>query len=162
MCITRKPLWFMSQRMIEFEFSNPPSPLEGLKIGYALMFADGGASIVEPLRTFETLGPAIRTVRWLLQLPLFVKRLYAWALRTFSRPYGRNEVWASLLEGFHAKSASEVCGLVVRRDEYRAAWFEAMREQRLDFVLTLPHALPAMPKGQFVRTACCKCISCSF
>lgn len=133
--------------LIHLICSSPPSSLEGLRIGYSLMFADGGASVVEPLRTFETLGPAISTVRTMLQTPLFIKELYAWTLRTFSRPSGRNETWASLLEGFHSKTASEQRKLTVQREEYRAAWHEAMREQEVDFVLTVPYALPGMPKG---------------
>lgn len=128
-------------------YSTAPSPLKGLKIGYQLMFADGGASIVAPLRTFESLGPAVSTVRTLLQLPHFLKRFYAWILRTFSRPFGRNEAWASLVEGFHPKSASEQWKLTIEREEYRAAWHRAMRDQGVDFVLTVPHALPPMPKG---------------
>ncbi|KAI0746876.1 amidase signature enzyme [Daedaleopsis nitida] len=124
---------------------HPPSPLEGLKIGYQLMFSDGAASILAPLRTGERISPALRTVRTLLRLPRWFKRLHATLLRWLSRPLGRNDAWAALLEVFHPKSAREERALVCEREAYRAAWHAAWTREGLDFVLTAPHALPAVP-----------------
>ncbi|KAH9941326.1 amidase signature enzyme [Epithele typhae] len=124
---------------------HPPSPLEGLKIGYQLMFADGGASAFIPLRTGESISPALRTVRTILRLPLWLKRLQASFLRWWSTPKGRNDAWADLLACFHPRSALEEHGLVLQRDAYRARWHDAWRREGLDFVLTPVHALPAMP-----------------
>ncbi|OSD08106.1 amidase signature enzyme [Trametes coccinea BRFM310] len=125
---------------------SPPDPLEGLKIGYQLMFSDGAASILAPRRTGETVNPALLTVRLLLRLPLFVKRLHATLLRWLSRPRGRNESWAALLETFHPRTPREERTLVGARDAFRAAWHDAWVAQGVDLVLTAPHALPAMPK----------------
>ncbi|OBZ77774.1 Fatty-acid amide hydrolase 1 [Grifola frondosa] len=125
---------------------HPPSPVELLKIGYQLMFSDGGACVTDPLRTFESISPAIRTVRFMLRLPLFEKKLAAMLLRWFSRPLGRNDAWAGLFEVLHSKSAAEERRLIVQREEHKAAWHAAMREQGLDFILTVPHALPPVPK----------------
>ncbi|TFK90340.1 amidase signature enzyme [Polyporus arcularius HHB13444] len=123
----------------------PPSPLEGLKIGYQLMFSEGAASVMAPLRAGEHISPAVRTVRTILRLPLWLKKLHAKLLRWLSRPLGRNDAWASLLEVFHPKSALEERRLVVEREAYRATWHEAWNREGLDFVLTVPHALPAVP-----------------
>ncbi|KAI0372038.1 amidase signature enzyme [Pilatotrama ljubarskyi] len=125
---------------------SPPSPLEGLKIGYQLMFSDGAASILEPRRLGEYINPALLTVRFMLRLPLWLKKLNAAFLRWFSRPWGRNDAWASLLEIFHPRTALEERRLIVERDAYRAAWHEAWRREGLDLLLTVPHALPAIPK----------------
>ncbi|KAI8986893.1 amidase signature enzyme [Trametes punicea] len=125
---------------------SPPSPLEGLKIGYQLMFSDGAVSVLEPRRSGEFVNPALLTVRFILRLPLWLKKIQATFLRWFSRPRGRNESWASLLEIFHPRTALQERKLVVQRDAYRAAWHDAWHEQGLDLLLTVPHALPAMPK----------------
>ncbi len=100
---------------------------------------------MEHLRAGEHISPAIRTVRTILRLPLWFKKLHATFLRWFSRPRGRNDAWASLLEVFHPKTAFQERKLVVQREAYRAAWHEAWRTEGLDFVLTVPHALPAVP-----------------
>ncbi|KAH9852547.1 amidase signature enzyme [Lenzites betulinus] len=123
----------------------PPSPLEGLKVGYQLMFSDGAHSVLADKRLGEFVGPALLTVRFILRLPLWLKRLNATFLRWFSRPWGRNEAWAALLEVFHPRTAYEERALVVERDAYRAAWFDAWRDAKLDLLLTVPHALPAVP-----------------
>ncbi|TBU28525.1 amidase signature enzyme [Dichomitus squalens] len=124
----------------------PPSPLEGLKIGYQLMFSEGARSVTDPLRSGEYISPALRTVRLILRLPLWLKKLQATLLRWFSRPWGRNDAWASLTEVFHPKTALEERRLVVALEAYKAAWHEAWKRERLDFVLTAPHALPAVPR----------------
>ncbi|KAI0777764.1 amidase signature enzyme [Trametes elegans] len=124
----------------------PPSPLDGLKIGYQLMFSDGGASILEARRSGEFVNSALLTVRFILRLPLWLKRLQATFTRWFSRPWGRNEAWASLLEVFHPCSPLEERRLILEREAYRAAWHEAWHRQGLDLLLTAPHALPAISK----------------
>ncbi|KAI0635257.1 amidase signature enzyme [Trametes polyzona] len=124
---------------------SPPSPLEGLKIGYQLMFSDGAESVLASRRIGEFVNPALLTVRFILRLPLWLKQFNAMLLRWFSRPWGRNDAWAALLEVFHPRTAREERDLVVQRDAYRAAWHTAWRDAELDFLLTVPHALPAMP-----------------
>ena len=104
-------------------------------------------SVTSRLRTSEFISPALRTVRTMLLLPLFVKIIWAFLLRILSRPFGRNEAWASLLEVFHPKSVSEERSLISQRESYRAAWHRTWQEQNVDFVLTVPHALPPMPRG---------------
>lgn len=94
------------------------------------------------------MNEAVLTVRSLLQLPLFAKKLMATLLRYTSRPAGRNDNWASLIEVLHPRTAAEERDLIVRRDEYRAAWHKALKNQGIDFVLTVPHACPPIPRGK--------------
>ena len=98
------------------------------------------------LRTGEYISPALRTVRLILRLPLWLKRFQARCLRWFSRPWGRNDAWAALLEVMHPKTTLAERELIVQREAYRAAWHEAWYAEGLEFVLTVPHALPAVPR----------------
>ncbi|KZT10329.1 amidase signature enzyme [Laetiporus sulphureus 93-53] len=123
----------------------PPSILEGLKIGYQLMFADGGASLRSLRRWGESTNGAQAAALLLLSLPLWIKVLFAFMLRTCSRPWGRNDTWAALVEVFNACSVEREHALNVERERYKRAWGEAMAD--LDFLLTVPHAIPAVPKG---------------
>jgi len=106
-----------------------------------------GAALAAPLQSGENVNSAQSTVRRMLQLPLFVKLLYALILRFCSRPAGRNDAWASLIEVFHEKSTVEEHKLIIAKEAYKAEWHRARQEQGLDFVLTVPHALPPVPLG---------------
>ena len=103
-------------------------------------------SVTDPLRSGEYISPALRTVRLILRLPLWLKKFQATLLRWFSRPWGRNDAWASLIEVFDPRTALEERKLIVEREAYKAAWHEAWKREGLDFVLTAPHALPAVPR----------------
>jgi hypothetical protein len=48
----------------------------------------------------------------------------------------------------HPKSVVDVRELVAQREQYRAAWHAHWIESGLDFVLTVPHALPAFKHGE--------------
>ncbi|KAJ3558890.1 hypothetical protein NM688_g666 [Phlebia brevispora] len=133
-----------------FDF-DAPSPVEGLKIGFPLAFADGGqckfgVSLLAPLRRGEVINPAISLLVNTCCLPSIVRNAVASYIRWFSRPAGRNDVFADLLACLGRSTASEERALIVRRDEYRDKWREAMRAQGIDFVMSVPHALPPMPK----------------
>ncbi|KAG8216593.1 amidase signature domain-containing protein [Butyriboletus roseoflavus] len=122
---------------------NPPSVIEGFGIGLQLCFSDAGAGYFEPLRRDEKLDPVMSGSKSLLQMPLFIKKIIA----TFTRHLTGDEVWASLIEKMHTKTASEERALVVARDEYRLRWNDAWEAEGLDFVLTVPHPMPAIPTG---------------
>ncbi|THH32570.1 hypothetical protein EUX98_g1621 [Antrodiella citrinella] len=119
--------------VVEF---TPPNPITGLKIGKCLL---------NPLSPNETINGAISSICSLVSLPLFVKRLMAAYLRYFSRPAGRNDDWASLIESLHTKTAAEERSLIVQREQYKAAWRQAMKDQGVDFILSPVHALPPLP-----------------
>ena len=71
----------------------------------------------------------------------------AWMLRKFSSPAGRNNDWATLLEGFgECHSIEEERELFVKKDMYLAEWNRSLNENNLDFILNLPFPMPAIPK----------------
>ncbi|KAF9220805.1 amidase signature enzyme [Gyrodon lividus] len=133
----------------------PPSIAEGLNIGFQLCFSDSGAGVFNPLRKDEKLDPVLTGVKSLLGMPLFVKQFMAMLTRKFTG----DEVWASMLEKLHTKTSSEERALVVAREEYRARWHEAWEAEGLDFVLTVPHPLPAIPAGTAEKVTL---VSCGF
>ena len=83
-----------------------------------------------------------------LRLPRFLIKLYAW----FYRHILRNEVYASLVEGWSVKNVRELYTLVGQRENYRTGWFEYWKEEKLDLVLTVPNVLPAIRHGDNRRT----------
>ncbi|KAI0795455.1 amidase signature domain-containing protein [Abortiporus biennis] len=124
---------------------NPPSTLEIIKVGFSLMFADGGKTLSAPARPGETISSAIKTVVSVVGLPLLVKNVMASILRLTST---RNEAWAQIIDILHIRTTSEERQLCVQRDKLRHAWLKAMKEeQNLDFILTVPHSLPNVPHG---------------
>ena len=76
-------------------------------------------------------------------VPLFLKRIYAWYLRHIRG----DPLYAGLIENWHEKTIEEYLALVARREGYRERWHAMMRDQSLDFILTVPNALPAVPHG---------------
>ncbi|CCM04743.1 uncharacterized protein FIBRA_06933 [Fibroporia radiculosa] len=125
-----------------------PNIVEGLKIGYKLLFSDGGETLLAPMRKGETLNGGLLNATRLLQLPLFVKKALALLLRSLSRPTGRNDAWAALLETFHEMTPADERRTIVEREAYRAAWHTEWQAQGIDFVLTIPHSLPPIPRGE--------------
>lgn len=90
--------------------------------------------------------PAFRALR----LPRFVMKIYAWYLRYIRR----DPIYAGLVDNFYEKSVSEYYALIAKREDYRARWFRVWRDtevegargdEGVDFILTVPNALPAVP-----------------
>ncbi|EIW77248.1 amidase signature enzyme [Coniophora puteana RWD-64-598 SS2] len=136
---------------------NPPSPYEGLKLASQLLLADGGRTTSAPFRTGESNDPGMVPAFRALRLPRVVMRLYA----AFYRYIMRDAVYAGLIETFYEKTVQEYYALIAARESYRAAWFKVWRGvqvetgaggvggegEGVDFVLTVPNALPALPHG---------------
>ncbi|KAF8842043.1 amidase signature enzyme [Paxillus ammoniavirescens] len=129
---------------------NPPSPYEGLQIASQLLLADGGKTASKPFHSFETndagMIPAFRALR----LPRFIMKIYAWYVRYVRR----DPIYAGLVDNFYEKSVAEYYALIARREDYRARWFKVWRgtevegalgDEGVDFILTVPNALPAVP-----------------
>lgn len=83
-----------------------------------------------------------------LRLPRFLIKLRAW----FYRHILRDEVYASLVEGWSMKNIQEVYALVKQRENYREKWFEYWQKEKLDLMLTVPNATPAIKHGDSRRT----------
>lgn len=99
--------------------------------------------MVKPMRLFESNDPGVFQARVMFALPRWVKRVYAWYLRRIRR----DEIYAGLIEGWSEKRITEYLPLVAKREGYRKEWFDMWQELDLDFVLTVPNALPAVPHG---------------
>ncbi|KAG2097013.1 amidase signature domain-containing protein [Suillus discolor] len=121
----------------------PPSIPEGLNAGLQLCFGDGGAAFFGAVRKDEKLDPVMVAIKSLLGMPLWLKKFMAMVTRKSTG----DEVWASMLETIHLKSPAEERVLVVSRDEYREKWHQAWEDEKFDFLLTVPHSLPAIPAG---------------
>ncbi|KAG6334990.1 hypothetical protein ID866_4091, partial [Astraeus odoratus] len=113
---------------------DPPSPYEGLQIASQLLLADGGKTVAKPFRSFEGNDAGA----------------YAWYLRYIRR----DSIYAGLVENFYEKTVEEYYTLIAQREDYRARWFQLWRgaqvdgslgDNGIDFVLTVPNALPAVP-----------------
>ena len=105
--------------------------------------ADACKIVTRPIQYGEWNDLGVQQARKMFTLPRWVKRLYAWYIRIVQK----DEVYAGLIENWHEKSVEEYLGLIAEREDYRARWFEMWNEEGLDFVLTVPNSLPAVPHG---------------
>ena len=76
-------------------------------------------------------------------MPRLVKHLYSWYLRTVKR----DELYAGLVESWSEKTVEQYLGLIAKREGYCDQWFQKLKDEVFDFVLTVPNALPATPHG---------------
>ena len=90
----------------------------------------------------------------------------AWMLRNYSSPAGRNDDWATLLEGFGlCPSINEERELFAKKDIYLAEWNRSLNEHDLDFILALPFPTPAIPRnstGKVTLTSSAGCLVYNF
>ncbi|TFY69851.1 hypothetical protein EVJ58_g174 [Rhodofomes roseus] len=126
-----------------FTIQDAPSPYEGLKIASQLLMADGAKTCMIPMRVGETNDPGVREAAGMFRAPHFVRKLYTWYLRYIKK----DEIYAGLVENWYEKTVPEYLTLVSQREGYRERWFEFMRANSIDFILTVPNSLPAPPIG---------------
>ncbi|KAI9841775.1 MAG: hypothetical protein M1838_003420 [Thelocarpon superellum] len=121
---------------------DPPSPYEALQIGSQLLSADGCKTFLSFFRPGEWNDPGAAQMAFYMHLPWPVKYLhYLWV-----KYIRRDELWAGLLRDWHEKSSFEQWKLVARREAYRAKWHDWwLNDAKLDFLLTVPNATPAVP-----------------
>ncbi|KII84633.1 hypothetical protein PLICRDRAFT_355330 [Plicaturopsis crispa FD-325 SS-3] len=122
---------------------DPPSPYEALKVASQLLLADAGKTAVKPMVKGESNDPGVRQALLMFKTPRWMKHLYAWYLRHIRG----DELYAGLIETWHEKTVAEFWALVAQREDYRKRWFDMWTDEELDFVLTVPNALPAVPHG---------------
>ncbi len=96
---------------------------------------------MRPIRWGETNDPGVQQARLMFAMPRFLKTIYVWYLRHIRK----DDVYAGLIEGCSEKTTEEYLGLIAQREAYRDRWFQALREEAFDFILTVPNALPATP-----------------
>jgi hypothetical protein len=125
-----------------------PSVYESLRIASILLNSDGGRTFSSHFRSFfESTDPGAGQMTRYFSLPRWAKFLH-WA---FVRYVKRDILWAGLLKHWHAKSAAEQWELVDRREDIRADWHRFWSENNLDFIISVPSALPAVPHGSIKR-----------
>ncbi|KAI8985015.1 amidase signature enzyme [Trametes punicea] len=122
---------------------DPPSPYEGFKIGFQLLLAEGGKLSTKPIRWGESNDPGVRKARIAFAIPRFVKQLYAWYLRYIRG----DDTYAGIVENCYEKTVEQYLALIAAREGYREQWFDKLKGEAIDFVLTVPNALPATPHG---------------
>jgi len=121
----------------------PPSPYEGLKLGADLLNADGCKVFSSPFYFGERNDPGASEMWFYMRLPRFIKHLH----NLWIRWVRSDHIWAGLLRHWYPKTAQQNWGLVVKREEYRAQWFDWWNDAGIDFLITTPNATPALPHG---------------
>lgn len=117
---------------------------------YAILFMIACSSRIsigklstKPIRWGEANDPGVRQARIAFVLPRFVKHIYAWYLRHVRG----DDAYAGLVETASEKNIEQYLALVAKREGYRDQWFTKLKDEAIDFVLTVPNALPATPHG---------------
>ena len=123
---------------------NPPSPYEALVIASQLLNSDGCKTFYSFYRTGERDDAGAAQMRLYMNTPRPLKYLYyLWV-----KYVRRDHIWAGLLENWHEKTAVEQWRWVVKREAFKALWHDWWQnEAKIDFMLTPPNAMPAVPRG---------------
>ncbi|KAL2285191.1 hypothetical protein FJTKL_08412 [Diaporthe vaccinii] len=120
---------------------DPPDMYHALKLGSALLNADGCRTFKSFMRSGEWEDKGANKMSWYMGLP----RPFKWVYYLWVQYIRRDHIWAGLLRDWHAKTAEQNWKLVAERESYRAEWFEWWDQADIDFILTPPNATPAVP-----------------
>lgn len=143
---------------------DPPSPYRALVIASNLLNSDGTKTFRSYFRTGESDDPGAAAFGSYMRLP----KLFKWFYWAWTKYVVRDEIYAGLLQFWHAKSAAEQWTWVAKREAYKAEWFDWWNSfahpdtpdvqdgAGLDVILAPPHALPATPHGamKYAAAAC--------
>lgn len=78
----------------------------------------------------------------MFRMPSFLRWLYVWYIRYIRG----DEIYAGFLEGWREKTIVEFWATAAKREAYKAQWFDWWNaKEKLDFLITAPNALPAVP-----------------
>jgi hypothetical protein len=95
------------------------------------------------MQWFESNDPGLAQGLGMFRLPRIFRRLYTWYIRHIRG----DEIYAGLLEGWHEKKVVDFWPLVAQKEAYKVKWWQFWKDAELDFILTVPNALPAVPHG---------------
>jgi hypothetical protein len=87
-----------------------------LKIGSQLIFADGGKIPTAPIRVFKSNNAGVVQAMRMFALPALLHKIFTLYVRYIKR----DEIYADLLDGWHAKRVLDFWPLVAKREEYKA------------------------------------------
>jgi Asp-tRNA(Asn)/Glu-tRNA(Gln) amidotransferase A subunit family amidase len=125
------------------ELEDTPSCYEALRLGARLLCSDAGETYTGIFSSwFESNDPGVSVLNTVFALPRWVKALWAWWLQLRG-----DTVTAGLVRDWRGRSVKEQWELVAQREVIRGEWFEYLKDKKVDFMLTPPHALPAVPRG---------------
>lgn len=123
---------------------HPPSPYIALLIASQLLTADGGRTCLSPFRSLEWQDPGVAQLTFLASLPSPLRYLYY----LYTKYIRRDNLWAGLIRNWREKTVAEQWTLVAEREAYKASWHEWWeKDAKVDFLLTVPNATPAVPHG---------------
>lgn len=125
----------------------PASPYDALVVASQLLNADGCRTFRSHFRTGETDDAGAAQMRYLMRLMQPFKYLYYLWIKYIRR----DDIWAGLVRNWGEKSAFENWKLVARREGIKARWHDWWEQetgpQKMDVLLTVPNATPAVPAG---------------
>lgn len=118
-----------------------PEPLQALRIASQLLVSDGGDIALRKQRCGENNDVGVNTFMKSSHLPRIFKRIWAWFLENV---WG-DKVWATLVRDWNKKTITERWDLVSEREAYKSNFFDAWKKSEIDFLITVPNAIPAFP-----------------
>lgn len=118
-----------------------PDPLKCLRVASQLLVSDGAQVALRKQRCGETNDWGVARFVASSRLPRWMKRVYAWYLENICG----DRVWATLVRDWNVKTITERWDLVAEREGYKAEFFEAWKDSKIDFLLTVPNATPSFP-----------------
>ena len=120
---------------------NPPSPYTALRIASQLLLADGGRTFLSYFRAGESQDSGVAQMTFLSALPSSFRYLYY----LYTKYVRQDVIWAELIRDWREKSIAEQWRLVAERETYKASWHEWWQQEKLDVLLCVPNATPAVP-----------------
>lgn len=136
------------EELIDLDPTAVPDNVASLRIAAHALNADGGGTYTSHFRSIlEANDPGVAQMRLYFLLPRLLKTLYC----AYVRYVRRDAKWADVLSGWSARSAQDQWTLIVQREAVRRQWFDYWRALELDFIITVPNALPAVPHGGMKR-----------
>lgn len=118
-----------------------PDPLKCLRVASQLLCSDSFKVALRKQRWGEVNDWGVERARFASRLPRWMKRIWAWYLENIKG----DKVWATLVRDWNEKTITERWDLVAEREGYKAEFFEAWNDKKIDFLLTVPNATPAFP-----------------
>ncbi len=119
----------------------PPDLLKALRIASQLLCYEAGKICLRDKHPWEQTDFGVERMFKAQRYPRWVKKIWSWYLRYIKK----DEVWATLIEGWNEKTSTEVWDLIAEREGFRAGFFDAWKESKIDVLITPPNATPAFP-----------------
>ena len=124
-----------------------PSPSYALELASQLLLADGGKTCMAPFRAGEHNELGLAQMIRMFRLPGWLRRFISYVFK-----WRGEGLWSRLIEGWYERTGQEYQSLIAQRESYRLAFLDAWRSSNIDFLITVPNALPAVPHNALKDT----------